>query len=282
MSVMSATPNSTPSSTSNTTSGDTFRELHRDGTFVMPNPFDIGSARLLAALGFSALATTSAGFAATLGRPDMAVTRDELLDHVAALSCATSLPLNVDAERCFSEKVEGVAETIALLGHAGAAGSSIEDWDPVAARIDDVATAVARVSAAAVSARANGVVLTARCENHIRGVQDLDDTLTRLSAYRDAGADVLYAPGLVDAAHIARVVALGLPVNVLLLSGGPTVAELAALGVRRISLGSALARAAHGAVVAMAQAVLETGTLDPQLPMLSGSLVADAFIASPE
>jgi 2-methylisocitrate lyase-like PEP mutase family enzyme len=190
------------------------------------------------------------------------------------------LPLNVDAERCFAEELEGVAETIALLGHAGAAGCSIEDWDPVAARVDESSKAVARVSAAATAARASGVVLTARCENHIRGVQDLDDTLARLSAYRDAGADVLYAPGLVDGAHIARVVALGLPVNVLLLSGGPTVAELAELGVRRISLGGALARAAQGAVVAMAQAVLETGTLDPHLPMLSGSLIAEAF-ASP-
>jgi 2-methylisocitrate lyase-like PEP mutase family enzyme len=166
-----------------------FRALHeRKQIFVMPNPWDVGSARVLAAAGFEALATTSAGFAWTLGKHDQHVTRDELLEHVAALAAATELPLSVDSERCFASDPAGVAETVSLLADAGAAGCSIEDYDPATGQIDDVATAAKRVAAAAEAAhRGQGMVLTARAENHLYGRGDLDDTIERLAAYRAAG-----------------------------------------------------------------------------------------------
>src|SRR5205085_5083673 len=237
-----------------------FRELHeRDRLFVMPNPWDIGSARLLASLGFEALATTSAGFAWSLGKLDTTVTRDELVVHVRALAAATPLPLNVDSERCYPDDPGGVAETVRLLAEAGAAGCSIEDYDPGRDAIDDVEVAAARVREA-VEARGD-LVLTARAENHLHGVDDLDDTVARLVAYRDAGADVVYAPGLADLEQIAAVVeAVGVPVNVLALPNGPSVAELASVGVRRVSTGGALARAAYGALLAAAQELQEHGT----------------------
>ena len=255
-----------------------FRDLHREGCFVMPNPYDEGSARVLTALGFPALATTSSGFAATLGRADMSVERDLVVAHVAAVAAATDLPVNADSERCFAADPAGVAETVGLLAAAGAAGCSIEDWDPVGRRIDPIATAVERVAAAAAAARATGLVLTARCENHLRGIDDLDDTVRRLVAYRDAGAEVVYAPALVDLVGIRTVVeSVGVPVNVLLLPGGPSVAELAAVGVRRISLGGTLGRIALGAVAAAATSLLETGRIDPSLPLLDRALAARAF-----
>ena len=230
-----------------------FRELHqREGVFVMPNAWDAGSARLLAWCGFDAIATTSAGFAWTLGRPDQSVTRPELLQHVAALAAATDLPLSVDSERCFAEDAAGVAETVRLLGDAGAAGCSIEDYDPAQDAIDEVGRAVERVAAAAEAAHdGDPMVLTARAENHLHGVTDLDDTIARLVAYRTAGADVVYAPGLTDAAQITAIVeAVDAPVNVLALPDAPPVAELGRLGVRRVSTGSALASAAYGALLA--------------------------------
>src|SRR5579884_2370200 len=196
---------------------DRFRSLHARGLFVMPNPWVVGSARLLESLGFEALATTSSGFAASLGRLDQQVARDELVAHVRALAAATSVPLNVDSENCFPDEPGGVAETVRLLRAAGAAGCSIEDYDPVAERIEDFAVAVARVREAADACE--GVVLTARCENHLHGRADLDETIERLVAYRDAGADVVYAPGLRDLGEIERVVeTVGVPVNVLLLA----------------------------------------------------------------
>ena len=202
----------------------------------MPNPWDVGSAKLLASLGFEALATTSAGLAWSLGKLDQHVTRDELVAHVAALAAATDLPLNVDSERCYPDDPGGVAETVRLLAGAGAAGFSVEDWNPVGGTIDPIDVAAARVAVAA--GAANGLVLTARAENHIHGVDDLDDTIARLLAYRDAGADVVYAPGLSTVEQIAAVVtAVGIPVNVLALPNGPTVAELASTGVRRVSTG---------------------------------------------
>ena len=216
----------------------------------MPNPWDPGAARLLAALGFEALATTSAGLAWSLGKLDQQVSRDELGVHVAALAQATPLPLNVDGERCFPDEAGGVAQTVALLAEAGAAGFSIEDYDPATGRVDSVEVAADRVGEAVEAAHrlSEPLVLTARAENHIRGVDDRDDTIARLLAYRAAGADCLYAPGLVDIAQIARVVeAVGAPVNVLALPGGPSVGELAAAGVRRVSTGSLLAGAAYGA-----------------------------------
>jgi 2-methylisocitrate lyase-like PEP mutase family enzyme len=241
-----------------------FRALHA-GTelFVMPNPWDVGSARLLAASGFQALATTSAGFAWTLGKLDQTVTRDELVAHVADLASATELPLNVDSERCYPDDPGGVAETVAQLAQAGAAGCSIEDYDPATGRIDSVELAAERVAVAAEATHrlAEPMVLTGRAENHIRGVDDLDDTIARLIAYRDAGADALYAPGLTDIAQIAALVeAVGAPVNVLALPSGPAIPELASVGVRRVSTGSLLTDAAYGALLAGANELLGAGT----------------------
>jgi 2-methylisocitrate lyase-like PEP mutase family enzyme len=241
-----------------------FRALHeREQLFLMPNPWDLGSARLLEWCGFEALATTSAGFAWSLGKLDQCVTRDELVAHVAALTDVISIPLNVDSERCYPDDPGGVARTVAMLADAGASGCSIEDYDPAAGRIDDMALAAERVAEAADTAHAlaDPVVLTGRAENHIRGVDDLNDTISRLIAYRDAGADCVYAPGLTDIAQIAAVVdALDTPVNVLALPAGPSMAELAAAGVRRISTGSMLAGVAYGAFVTAAQQLLAQGS----------------------
>ena len=264
-----------------------FRALHRDGLFLMPNAWDIGSARLLESLGFQALATTSSGHAAALGRGDQSVTRDELLAHVQVLATAIEVPLSVDAERCFSDDAAGVAQTVELLAEAGAAGCSIEDYDPGSASIDPLPLAVERVAAAAEAARRQALLLTARAENHLYGVDDLDDTITRLCAYRDAGAEVLYAPGLVDREQIRRLVErVRAPVNVLALRHGPSVAELAALGVRRVSTGGGLARAAYGAMMAAARELQTSGTstyLDAAIPgreleaALSSDRTSDAF-----
>jgi 2-methylisocitrate lyase-like PEP mutase family enzyme len=238
-----------------------FRHLHTAGFFVMPNPWDVGSARLLASLGFPALATTSSGHAATLGRPDQHVTRDELLAHAEQLASAVDVPLNVDAERCFADDPAGVATTVELIARTGAAGCSIEDYDPVAGRIDPLDIAAERVAAAADAAHAHGLVLTARAENHLYGTDDLDNTITRLRAYRDAGADVVYAPGLVEITDITRLVRdVETPVNVLALPNGPSTSELASAGVRRVSTGGALAKAAYGALMRAARELLDTGT----------------------
>jgi 2-methylisocitrate lyase-like PEP mutase family enzyme len=171
--------------------------------------------------------------------------------------------LNVDSERCFPDDEGGVAETVRLLGEAGAAGCSIEDWNPVAGRIEDAGLATERVAEAAAAAQAFDppLVLTGRCENHLHGVNDLDDTIARLVAYRDAGAGCLYAPGLVDAGEIAAVVAaVGSPINVLALPPAPPVPELGRLGVRRVSTGAMLASAAYGALLAGARELLAEGT----------------------
>jgi 2-methylisocitrate lyase-like PEP mutase family enzyme len=242
-----------------------FRQLHADdGVFVMPNPWDAGSARLLAWSGFKALATTSAGLAWTLGKNDQQVTLDELVAHVAWLSAATDLPLSVDSERCFADDLAGVAETVHRLGEAGAAGCSIEDYDPATGRIDEMGRAAERVAAAAQAAHeGDAMVLTARAENHLYGSGDLDDTIARLVAYRAAGADVLYAPGLTDPADIAAVVAaVDAPVNVLALPDAPNVAQLRELGVRRVSTGSLLASAAYGAMLVGARELLGPGSSD--------------------
>jgi 2-methylisocitrate lyase-like PEP mutase family enzyme len=258
-----------------------FRALHaREQLFVMPNPWDVGSARLLASCGFEALATTSAGFAWSIGKLDRTVSRDELVAHVASLANATSLPLNVDSERCYPDDPGGVAETVALLADAGAAGCSIEDYDPAAGSIEDVAVAVERVAVAAEAAHRlpDPMVLTARAENHLHGVDDLDDTVARLIAYRDAGADAVYAPGLADIDQIAAVVeAVRVPVNVLALPHAPTIAELASVGVRRVSTGSLLARAAYGALTAGARELLAGGTSRYAAGGLSGEALSAAF-----
>jgi 2-methylisocitrate lyase-like PEP mutase family enzyme len=258
-----------------------FRELHeRDQLFLIPNPWDVGSARLLEACGAEALATTSSGLAWSLGKLDQKVTRTELVAHVAQLVASTTVPLNVDSERCFPDEPGGVAETVRLLAEAGAAGCSIEDYDPDAGEIVDVSLAAERVTEAAAAAHeiSEPLLLTARAENHLYGVGDLDDTIRRLIAYRDAGADVAYAPGLTDLDEIASVVdAVGLPVNVLALPSGPTVHELSRVGVRRVSTGGLLAAAAYGALVRGATELLGPGTSTYSEGRLSRDVQQRAF-----
>ncbi len=254
-----------------------FRALHeRDRIFLMPNAWDVGSARLLATLGFEALATTSQGFAWAIGKVDQPVTRDELVAHVAELAEATPLPLNVDSERLYPDDPGGVSETVRLLADAGAAGCSIEDYDPATATIDEVGLAVERVATAAAAKR--DVVLTARCESHLYGGEDIDDTIARLVAYRDAGADAVYAPGLTDLGQITAVVeAVGVPVNVLALPTAPPVADLESAGVRRVSVGSLLTAAAYGALVAGARELLDVGTSTYATGRVPRDLVERAF-----
>jgi 2-methylisocitrate lyase-like PEP mutase family enzyme len=230
----------------------------------MPNPWDSGSAKLLASLGFEALATTSSGFAATLGRLDGSVTRDEVLTHASALVEATDVPVSADFENGFADDPQDVAANVALAKATGLAGCSVEDFtrhadDP----IYDREVAAARVAAAVGTAHAGPVhfVITARAENHLHGVDDLADTIARLQAYEEAGADVLFAPGVYDLDDIRRVVtSVDRPVNVLPRLGGPTVAELASVGVARISVGGSFAFAALGAVVEAARELVDDGT----------------------
>ncbi len=231
---------------------------------LLPNPWDAGSAKLLASLGFQALATTSSGFAATLGRLDGSVTREEALAHAAAVVAATSLPVSADLENGFDHHPEGVAQTIVGALQAGLAGCSIEDFTGSGREpIYELAQARERVAAAAEAAHAGPVhlVLTARAENHLHGRHDLADTIERLQAYAEAGADVLYAPGLTSINEIAELVRLlPLPVNVLARPGAPPVEALAAAGVSRISVGGAFAFAAAGALVEAAVELLDRGT----------------------
>jgi 2-methylisocitrate lyase-like PEP mutase family enzyme len=255
-----------------------FRALHeRDGLFVMPNPWDLGSARLLESCGFEALATTSAGFAWSLGKLDQQVTRDELVAHVRALTGATSLPLNVDSERCFPDEAGGVRETVAQLAEAGAAGFSVEDFDPASDRIESVEVAAARVREAAEAAHGldEPLVVTGRCENHIHGVDDLDDTIARLQAYAEAGADCLYAPGLRTVEQIRAVCgAVTKPVNVLA-PPGLSLGELVAAGARRVSVGGGLTWVA---VKAFANAA--TAIRDGDLSVLGTRLPLDEWLAT--
>ena len=244
-----------------------FRALHqRQGAFIIPNPWDVGSARLLARLGFEALATTSAGHAFSLGQQDGTIGRDQVIAHVAALAGATDLPVSADLENGFGDSPETVAETIGLAAAAGAVGGSIEDVPRHGGGSPyEVEYAAERIRAAAQVARSLSFpfTLTARSENYLAGRPDLRDTIARLQAYQEAGADVLYAPGLTSEHDIAAVVrALDRPVNVLMGLQGVhlSLAELAALGVRRVSVGSALARAAFGAFLRGAQEMKEHGT----------------------
>jgi 2-methylisocitrate lyase-like PEP mutase family enzyme len=258
-----------------------FRALHaRDRIFLMANAWDIGSARLLAARGCEALATTSAGFAWSIGKLDQQVTRDELVEHVAALADATPLPLSVDSECCFPNEPGGVTRTVELLADAGAAGFSIEDYDPVGGRIMDVGPAAERVAEAVAAARSAGdpLVVTARAENLLHGIDDFDDTLARLVAFREAGADAVFAPGLKDLAQISAVVTtVGLPVNVIALPGVPSIGELEAVGVRRISVGSLLAGVAYGAMLAGVDELLSVGTSTYAARRVSADVLKVAF-----
>ena len=242
-----------------------FLTLHRaDEPLLLPNPWDLGSARLLASLGFKALATTSSGFAATLGRNDGSVSREEALVHAAVIVAATDLPVSADLENAFADEPAGVAETIGLAIQVGLAGASVEDFtrrdgDP----IYDLRLAAERVSAAAETAHAGParLVLTARAENYLHGRADLADTIARLQAYQEAGADVLYAPGLRRLEDIRQVIReVDRPVNVLALDGVPAVAELAEAGVSRISVGGSFAFAALGAAVAAARELRDQGS----------------------
>jgi 2-methylisocitrate lyase-like PEP mutase family enzyme len=242
-----------------------FLELHEPGSpLLMPNAWDAGSAKLLVSLGFHALATTSSGHAASLGRLDGSVTRNEALAHAAELVAAVDVPVSADLEDCFGSDAEGVAETIRGARAAGLAGCSIED----ATRERDEAIypfdeAVERVRAAAAAAHEGDVrlVLTARSENYLHGRPDIEDTLARLRAYQEAGADVLYAPGVKDPAELRRITSeLDRPVNALALPGVPPVSELASLGVARVSVGGGFAFAALGALVEAAEEIRDRGT----------------------
>jgi 2-methylisocitrate lyase-like PEP mutase family enzyme len=237
-----------------------FRALHEGAPFVIPNPWDAGSARVLEALGFEALATTSSGFAFTLGRLDGGATLDDVVAHVEALSRATELPISVDLENGYDAAPEAAAHAITRVAEAGAVGGSIEDYDP-SGRLYEPGEAVERVAAAAEAARNAGFpfTLTARAENHIRGNPDLADTIARLQAYEAAGADVLYAPGITTTAEIREVCdAVSRPVNVLAL-GGLSLAEIAAAGGQRISVGGGLTWVAVSAFADAARAMRESG-----------------------
>ncbi len=244
---------------------DRFLSLHRaDRPLLMPNPWDRGSARLLESLGFEALATTSSGFAATLGRLDGTVSRDEAIAHGAELVDAVGVPVSADLENGFGDEPSDVAETVRLALDAGLAGCSIEDY---AGRetdsIYDAGLARERVEAAAEAAHSGSrkLVLTARAENHIHGHDDLADTIARLQSFQEAGADVLFAPGVRELSDIRELItSVDLPVNVLVLPGMPSVSELAEAGVSRISVGGAFAFAAYGAAVTAARELQDKGT----------------------
>jgi 2-methylisocitrate lyase-like PEP mutase family enzyme len=241
---------------------DRFLDLHRPGEpLLLANAWDPGSARLLESLGFQAIATTSSGFAATLGRLDGGVTRQEAIDHAAALVEAVDVPVSADLENGFGDSPDEVAETIRLALEAGLAGCSVEDFS--GSEIYSFEDAVARVEAAVRVAHGGPVhlVLTARAENLIRDRVNLEDTIARLQAFEQAGADVLFAPGLRDAADIRRVVeSVNHPVSVLALPGAPSVSEMAEMGVSRISVGGAFAFAALGSVVEAARELQDRGT----------------------
>jgi 2-methylisocitrate lyase-like PEP mutase family enzyme len=248
-----------------------FKALHAGEPFVLPNPWDAGSARVLEALGFKALATTSSGFAFTLGRLDGSVTLDEVVPHTAAVDQATDLPLSVDLENRYGPDPDSAALAITRVAAAGAVGGSIEDYDP-AGRIYELGHAAERIAAAAEAVLGLGFpfMLTARAENHIRGNPDLGDTVARLHAYEEAGADVLYAPGLRSAEEIRAVCqAVAKPVNVLAVPE-LSLAEIVATGAQRVSVGGALTWVALAAMADAAEAIREAGdfsALAARLPL---------------
>lgn len=253
-----------------------FLDLHRAGQpLLLPNPWDQGSAKVLASLGFQALATTSSGFAATLGRPDGSVSLDEALIHAEAIVTATDLPVSADLENCYADGLEGVAHTVRLAAQTGLAGCSIEDFS--GSQLYSRAEATDRVAAAAAAAREGNLVLTARAENYLHGNPDLADTIARLQAYQEAGADVLYAPGLTRIGDIrALVSSVDRPVNVLAVPGVPPAAELAEAGVSRISVGGAFAFAALAALADAAAELRDKGTYGFHTATAAGRAAASA------
>lgn len=241
---------------------EAFRLLHQGEAFLIPNPWDAGSARVLEALGFKALATTSSGFAFTLGRLDGRVTLDEVVGHVAALDAVTELPVSVDLENGYGSDPESAALAVRRVAEVGAVGGSIEDYDP-AGHLYDLSHAAERVAAAAQVARglAFPFTLTARAENHIRGNPDLKDTIARLGAFEQAGADVLYAPGLRTTAEIGAICeAVSKPVNVLA-RPGLSFSEIVAAGAQRVSVGGGLTWVAVKAMTDVAEAMRDSGDL---------------------
>lgn len=262
---------------------ESFRALHtREGGFIIPNPWDAGSARLLAALGFEALATTSSGFAYSLGRADGEVTLEETLEHCRVLCAATDLPVSADLENGYADDPVTAAKAITLAGNAGVAGGSIEDYDGNDSQsIYDFGLAVERVTAAVEAARAlpYEFTLTARAENLLRGRDDLDDTIRRLQAFEAAGADVLYAPGLTTLDQVRAVTdAVKKPVNVLAtMLTGVTLEQLAEAGAKRISIGGALARAALAPVLSAAAEMLDEGSFSWTSELASSAKVEELF-----
>lgn len=259
-----------------------FQELHRSGCFVIPNPWDLGSARLLAQLGFPALATTSSGFAWSLGRPDNHVTLEEALAHFRAIAGGVPLPVNADFEGGFAIEPVDVAGNVTAAVTTGIAGLSIEDstGDPARPLFDfDLSVERVRAARAALDAGGTGVVLTARSEGFIVGRPDLAETVRRLTAFAEAGADCLYAPGIRSRAEIAAVVAAVAPRAVNVLVGGDftTVAELAAAGVRRVSVGGALARAAWTGFLRAAREIASQGTFTELAAAVPFADLEDAF-----
>lgn len=261
-----------------------FAALHESGTFVVPNVWDVGSACVFESVGARAVATTSSGLAAALGRHDQTVTLEELMEMVREVCARISIPVSVDSESGFSDTVEGLDATVARLDAAGAAGISIEDYVP-GRGILGTEEATERVARFVAASDGTGMVVTARAENHLYGHDDLDDTIARLRSFAGAGAHCVYAPGLHSAADIARVVAeAGAPVNVLALRDGPGVPELTELGVRRVSIGGAIAFAAYGAAERAARELLERGTMEFATGALSAEQRRLAFdvVAGPD
>jgi len=260
-----------------------FKALHASGCFVIPNPWDAGSARYLQGLGFKALATTSSGLAWSRGQPDGGLSRDEVLEHLRELVAATELPVNADFESGYASDAKGVAESVRLAIETGVAGLSIEDASGETVQpIRPLDEALERLRAArrAIDDAGGEVLLVGRAENFLHGVRDLDDTLTRLKAYAQAGADCLYAPGIGTAQEIAAVVAAVAPKPVNLLIGATsslTLQEVAALGVRRISVGGALARAAWGGFMRGAQVIAEQGRFDTAFADAASGQALNAF-----
>ena len=259
-----------------------FFKLHESGCFVLPNPFDVGSARLLASLGYKALASTSAGFAWTMGRSDYGLKLDELLEHLTELSAATDLPVNADFESGFADEPAGVAENVRKAAATGVAGLSVENrtTDPKNPLYDfQLSVERIRAARAALDDDESGVLLVARCEGFLTGEANLDMTIKRLVAFAEAGADCLYAPGIRTREQISAVVkaVAPKPVNVLVMSPDFKVAELAELGVRRVSLGGQLAAAAWGGFMRAAKEIAEQGTFSELKNSYSGRDITKVF-----
>jgi 2-methylisocitrate lyase-like PEP mutase family enzyme len=260
-----------------------FRNLHESGCFLIPNPWDVGSALYLQSLGFKALATTSSGFAWTLGRPDGGISRDQALGHLQAVVAATDLPVNADFERGFAPDPAGVAENVRLAVQTGVAGLSIEDSTGNAARpLFDLGEAAERIRAArnAIDKSGDDTLLVARAECFLVQRPDISETIARLQAYSNAGADCLYAPGIQNPEHIRRVVEAmhPKPVNVLVMAPATqSLRQLAELGVRRVSVGGALARAAWGGFMQAAREIAEQGRFDALANAASGRTLNALF-----